>query len=308
MPAQKKPAVRWDEKFIVTAYQMAHEGETDRKIAEYLGVHEDNFHHWCAAHPGLRYALDQARNPPKNQHALQEYVYGVLPEHLQEVWDRIDFCHDSPSGYERAKALLGNRGDNALQHLFLYGLTKEHFDQAKVASMLGITPTKLKGWKQDDPEFAELLDYVHEAKGYFFEGHLVAKVAEGDTQAILHVNRTYNRDKYGDSVKVEKTVRGKVVHEHKHVHVNLGELKLSRECAEELMEKYLAKKREKENGVISTGAGAAQGALPPPDGSQGKAEARLQPPGQAAQGETQGGRSLGVGSADGCGEIGRAHV
>jgi hypothetical protein len=287
MAATRKAQVKWDERFIVRAYKLAEQGHTDAHIADELGVHEENFSRWVSQHPGLQLALHEARNPPKNPDALREYVYGVLPEHLQELWDRIDFCQDAPSGYERTKALLANRGDNALQHLFLYGLTKTHFDAAKVCSMLGISPAKMKRWVQDDPEFHELMEYVAEAKGYFFEGHLVGKVAEGDIQAILHVNRTYNRDKYGDSVKVDKTVRGKVTHDHKHlhVHVGLGELNLSRECANELMEKYLARKREKEN------AGNTPRALSGPGRQAGPIEVVDQKPsahGQAIEGRGEG--------------------
>ncbi len=308
---KQKPTVKWDERFIIRAYKLAEAGQTDAQIARELGVAKENFHRWVDAHPGLKLALQEARNPPKNPDALREYVYGRLPDHLQELWDRIDYCQDADSGYERARALLANHGDNALQHLFLYGLTRSHFNPSRVCSMLGIRKERLERWLKDDPDFAELLEYVHQGKGDFFEAALIGKVEEGDVAAILHVNRTYNKARgYGDSVKVEGRVGGKVSHVHSgrvenlHVHVGLGELQLSRECATELMEKYLAKKREKENGAAGAGHPGLAGQLPGLPAPPGPLARPGRPdPGAAAAGaprtvdEAGHGQPLGVGPA-----------
>ena len=207
---------KWDDTVYVKAYELAAAGESDAAIARACGVSGLTFAAWKKRRPALRDALERARAPgAPAQQTFRDYVYGALPQHLKELWDRLNACEGH--GAARVEHLLSPHGKAARQHLFLYALVHCDFDPSEACRRVNVSARTLEGWRRHDPEFAELCDEIHWHKGNFFEAALVARVREGDPACTIFANKTFNRARgYQDRVKVEQS--GKVEHEHTHAH------------------------------------------------------------------------------------------
>lgn len=213
----KGPRTKWRDEFYVAAYRYARSGMTDGQIADALGVSAETVKGWKADNPAFRDAIGQARGDgPDGQATFRDYVYAQLKPELRDIWDRIDYCEDSAEGWRRADAILERSGKTARQHLFLYALVHCSFNPSDACRKLHISRDTLNHWRDNDPEFTQLLDEIHWHKGNFFEAALVDRVMDGDVPSTLFANKTFNADRgYGERVE----------HKHEHHHHGLRNLK-----------------------------------------------------------------------------------
>lgn len=239
----RKALVRWDDRFYVEAYALAQQGLPDNAIAAAIGVSATAFWKWAKSKPALAEALKRARTStgPKGSGQFSAYVYKNLPPHLQQLWDRINLCDRTTSGYERMEHLFKEAGLRARQHLFLHAMIVTHFNWSEACRKVGISKATVDLWVRTDPDFPALVDEIHWHKKNFFESHLIERVAEGDVPSTIFANRTMNRDRgYGDTKQIEVT--GEVRHTHSHLQVVIDPEKLG--LSEEMTLALLEKLRE----------------------------------------------------------------
>ena len=234
MPTPRKPRSKvhnkWQPENYVKVYELARSGMADSAIALAVGYTAAGLLLAAKRDPAIRDALDRGRNGSDiSRHCdFRDYVYHRLPPHLQEVWDRINLCDDSPIGYVRTKALIDQQDTAGRQHLFLYALVASGFNTSDACRKLCIPYAAVKRWLEDDPEFSELMDEIHFHKKTFFQSHLIQRVAEGDPGCTIFANRTLNADwGYRETKTKETKHSGTVNHDHKHGHLHCDVTKLS---------------------------------------------------------------------------------
>ena len=153
------------------------------------------------------------RRDPGDEFTFHEYIYRHLSDDLRETWDQINECQDLDNPRERVEALLANHGIRGRQHLFIHALVTSCFNVSKSLRLLSISWSTYTSWRENDPDFLDLVNEINWHKDNFFEQALVGRVAAGDTNAIIHVAKTKLRDR-GYSEKLEIEVTGTVQHEH----------------------------------------------------------------------------------------------
>lgn len=225
----------------VTIYELARAGETEAKICETLNININSWQKWKQKYPAVKDAYQRghklAPNKQNPQNNFAKYLYGKLPSHLKGVWDRLELYAEIDDSSHKVDLLLEPHGTKAKQHLFVYALVKSNFSHAFACRATNISNATLQRWKHDDEGFRELIQEIHFHKGNFFEDALMAKVKEGDTSTILHVNKTYNKDRgYGDKLQIDHTGEVKVTHQHIHVHLQaIKELNLPIHLQEQVL-------------------------------------------------------------------------
>jgi len=199
----------------VTAYELARDGLSDAQIGKTLGVAGTTFRNWCKRRPALADAVARGRHQrdPGDEFTFHQYIYDHLPPKMRGLWEEIHECEELENGFERVEALLKNHGIRARQHLFLYALTQSMFNVSQSLRKLNIPRKHYENWRQNDPDFLELMDEIHWHKGNFFEQAFIGRVASGDTAAIIHGVKTKCRDRgYNDKIEIEHT--GTITNEH----------------------------------------------------------------------------------------------
>lgn len=228
----------------VTVYELARDGFSDNQIAKTIGVILNTLHTWCRQKPALADAIARGRgiNKKANTAVFHEYVYNHLSSDLRELWDKIHACEKEKNGVERVNALLKDQGRQTRQHLFIYALTQSAFNTSRALRMVGIPRRTFEQWCSRDPDFAELVDEIHWHKQNFFEQAFIARVAAGDTSAVIHAVKTKCRDRgYNEKIEIEHT--GTVKHQHT---IAINELDLDAET----LNKILIALRAKQNPAL----------------------------------------------------------
>lgn len=241
-PARKVP---WQDMFYLRAYELSMLGWTEKQICSDIGADLVTFKRWKEERPVLLAALERGKKKSKEKElGFAGYIYEQLPEHLKELWDRIDRCSHIEGGMLKAEALLEEGGKMARQHLFLYALVKSNFSQTKACRAVNVSKSMLDEWIETDPNFHELIQEIHWHKGNFFEEALIDKVKDGDAGSIIFANRTFNKDRgYGEKSTLELT--GNVNHNH----FNIDELELPLETRLIILD-AMKKKEELQNAQI----------------------------------------------------------
>lgn len=212
---------KWSDGHYVTAYEQARAGLSNTQIAKALGVNLVTLKAWLKRKKYLRRAIEKGRSLSlaTPDRSFADFVYGRLPQHLQELWDNLNRCDNRSLGVERIEALLENQGKTARQHLFVHALVASSFSKTEAMRVVNVTPRTVRLWIEEDPEFAELVDGIMECKKDFLEAGLMQLVAEGDSAATIFANKTLNRDR-GYNDKQEVVVQGGIEHNHHHhIHV-----------------------------------------------------------------------------------------
>lgn len=227
---------KWEDWMYVKAYEMARDGMTDTSIAKALGVSSALMTQWKRKKPLLRLFLEEARKGKELSNAsetYQDFVYKRLPENLKPLWNEIQACSNAPGGIRKMEAMLRQSGKRARQHLFIYALPACNFNMTEACRKVNISRDTLNAWILREPKFAEMIQFLHEAKKDFFEGALVKLVKQGNANATMFANKTFNRDRgYGE--KIQHEVSGTV--EHKHTMVNIEDLHLPLEFRKQLLD------------------------------------------------------------------------
>jgi hypothetical protein len=231
---------RWSADYYVDVYELARAGMPKKQLAKALGIDYRTLNRWMQIRPALRRAYERGfaksagHRDGEVQFSFKDYVYQHLPPNLQPIWDELMACEQEGNHQARIDGLLKDQGVRARQHLFIHSLVDSNFNTSRSLRRLGIPRRSFEDWRVNDPEFAELMDQIHEFKKDFFENAFIGRVAAGDTLAILHAARTQLRDR-GYNEKVELVMQ----HEHKHsleVDVQLEDLNLPLDVRRQVLE------------------------------------------------------------------------
>lgn len=193
-------------RFAVDIFAMAREGASDKVIAKQLGVGAPTLSNWKKKHPSVRYAFKKARKERKaNENTdWQAYVRGRLSKKLVPLWDKIVTFEREQNGYSRIEALLEGKGKRTRQQLLVYALLQTGFNLSKALRKVAISRRTFDEWRENDPEFIDLVGEIELVKKDFFEEGLVRLIRSGDSPATIFANRTVNRDRgYGESTEVK---------------------------------------------------------------------------------------------------------
>lgn len=149
--------------------------------------------------------------------SMRDFVYRDLPEDLQQYWDALDeSCEMSDDKFEIVDFLFTDEGLPARKALFIKALYAFGFKIHRACEFCKVTRATVEKWIEEDKEFRNLLHESEAAKGDFFEACLLNLCADGIPAAVIHANKTFNRNRgYGEKLEVNHT--GKVDHAHKHV-------------------------------------------------------------------------------------------
>ena len=225
-------------------YDMAKTGMGRDNIAQAVGVNPTTLKAWMKTHPEVEAAVRLGRGVARGPNATAEFfdfVYKRMSREQQELWDEmhaIDRDKDERHvARKKLEKLFRGRDTRFRQSMFLHALVKSNFNVSEACRMVNVPMGTVSTWGRD-PKFAKLMDEIEEHKKNFFENALVKKVKEGDTAAVLFVNRTKNKDRgYGD---------GKVEVEHTHTfrqNVNLDELDIPADRVREILDAVREKNR-----------------------------------------------------------------
>lgn len=231
----KRTLYKWKPIFLVHAYRLARAGFADSYIQQELKVSIQSFINWKKKVPELVEALEIARSERKTCSTFADYCLERMPEHLQEVWKRLEMLEKEENGVVQIEQMLSDSGKAVRQRLYIHALIACSFSPSRAGAKVGVDKRMLDGWIEEDPAFRELVEEISWHKGNFFEENLVELVSRGDTSATLFANRTWNKDRgYGNSLNVN--VKGKV--DVQHSVVDLAELMpfLTHETKLELLE------------------------------------------------------------------------
>ncbi len=248
---------KWNETYYVRVYELIKSGLSEAATADALGISLTTFIAWKSKHPALMDAITRARKSINNdrEECLADCIYNRLPTHLKELWERVNLCMSLENGISRAEALLQEAGRKARQHLFVYALAHTHFNLTESCRAVNISKRTLDAWISHDPDFSELLDEINWHKKNFYESALINAVKEGETTAIIHANKTYNRDRgYGEVIKLKGEIDHSHEHRHAHAHVDLDQLNLPLDTRREILNAIRKQKqlenKETENGTV----------------------------------------------------------
>lgn len=240
---------KFNPEFYVEIYELAKAGLNNTKIISHIGITTLTFKRWRRRYPAINVALRKARELANVNGTLtfRDFVYKRLPSHLQELWDRLEQSEKEKNGIKRVEALLRNVGKDARQHLFLFALTAKNFNVSEACRSLNMSRQTFEAWVTKEPDFCEMMDSIHQAKKDFFEGALIKKINQGDSFAIVHANKTVNRDRgYGEKVQVE--ISGTI--NHRHAVVPVDELDLPISVRKVIRDSLRAKKLEAIQGTV----------------------------------------------------------
>lgn len=221
---------KFKSRYYVQVYQLTLQDLPKPTVAKMMGISLGELDQWIKTKPTMKWAYQKAIEERKAHGNVasetKDWVYGNLSEEMREVWDRVEEAHQSKVPLNRIEALLKSHGAGVKKNLFLYALTTTNFNASKALTKLGLSKKTLDGWIRDDPDFATLVDEVQWHMKNYFESKLMRLVKKNDPQAILHVNKTKNRDRgYGEKTEVEVSHSGTVQNNHVHS-FDLSELKL----------------------------------------------------------------------------------
>jgi hypothetical protein len=209
-----------------------------------LGVTSASFRKWLEDNEALMDAYKRGRKrfTGDDSGGFIDYVYKMLPEKLQVLWDKIKGAKGKPG---EINFLLADKGDKVKKQLFMQAWCSCNFNPSRACQMINLSPSIYKRWLDDD-DFKELISQIDSHKKNFFEECLVKSAKAGEVAAILFANRTLNRDRgYGDKAELEIT--GNLNHRHQNV-LNFDELGLPIELQKQIMHYYRLHK-DKKNGI-----------------------------------------------------------
>jgi len=210
---RKKPGRKstFKDEYYVKAYRLAKSGLKDSGIARCLGIPEITFYRWMRTNPTFKSAIRDARKSEDGEaeeKSFADYVYNRLPRDLKAVWDRIrpDGEDTDEMCLEELEAILKARPVLFRKRLYIQALVHCNFNASEASRLTGVSKRVLDSWMHSDPDFKTLWKEIHWHKKNFFEACLVDLARRGDPGAIIHANKTLNRDRgYGEKVDIHTT-------------------------------------------------------------------------------------------------------
>ncbi len=204
----KLPAKYKDKKHVLLldVYELAKENKNDTEIWELLGITEGVWKN-IVKEEEVKYTLSKARMGISTRTGikLSDYSFGQLSDSQQKLWHRILKCENEDNYQTRIDGILQGHGEYARMNIFLYSLVHHNFHLSRAMRQVNCSARTMKRWREDS-DFIAMVDSIQKEKGDFFESCLIRKCKEGDSAAILFVNRTFNRSRgYNEKVEIEHT-------------------------------------------------------------------------------------------------------
>lgn len=232
----KDTRIKWKDTNYVKAYLLARDGLSDRGIAKAMGITSSTFTKWKGCREAFLNAIVTGRGSLKKDkntaHTFQDYVYDRLDPRLQGLWDQMHAWEESGDGVGRLEGMLKDEGKKVRQCLFLHALIKSNFNASEACRIVNVTYHTYKKWSLEDEGFHELVDEVLWHQQNFCEAALMSLVDQQDPGAVLFANRTLNRERYDDKLKIETS--GTVEHKHLHV-IAINDLDLPIEVRKQIL-------------------------------------------------------------------------
>jgi len=206
----------WKDEYYIQIYEMAKAGLSNRAIRLSLGVEHETFNRWLNRLPALREGLERARKEVEKVSGVEgfkKFCFGRLPRRLQKYWMKLEsFEKEAKETGSMARYRLPKQlGTRARMQIFLYAYMASNFCVTPACQKTGIAVATYQLWMNTEPEFAEILSKMLEAKKDFYESALMDLVKSGDASAIIFANKTLNKDR-GYSDKQEIEIQGNISH------------------------------------------------------------------------------------------------
>jgi transposase len=233
---------KWDQKHVISIYDLAKSGLSDTKIAEAIGVTKLTMVQWKKKKAEVADALRRGREARKNSQlatkTFQNYVYDRLSPKLKRLYDRIVNLDMEGNNTKLVERILEKRGLRVRQHLFVHAFIKNNFNATEACRFVNIQRDTFTNWCRTDEDFGALMGQMMEAKKDLFESKLIELVQAGDTNAVLFVNKTVNRDRgYGERQEHVHTHAGTITN----AHVDVRDLDLPLDTRLQLLQAMRAK-------------------------------------------------------------------
>lgn len=204
--------VWWDNRHYVTVYELARAGESKAGIANAVGAPSTREFELLVLRDGvLEDALKRGEAVREREtievKSYQEYIHDRLPPNAALVYEQLMAAESGDaSARQQAILLLEQAGEETKQRLFIHAL-HNCFLLRDACRLVGITEGQARAWARNDEGFAALVtDGLSGAKKDFWEAQLIKLGLAGDAKAIIHANKTLNRDRgYGERVEVNHT-------------------------------------------------------------------------------------------------------
>ncbi len=222
----KSNSSKWSYSLLVDIYILAKTGMSNVQITKALGITNPTWLKWKEKYPEIKDSLRKARDATTDggtAESFEQYVYRHLSTELKPLWDKlVTLKEEKTLSIEKIEDLLGGRGRQTRQRLFVHALVHSAFSTSKALEMVGVSKKRLDKWVEEDLGFRELLEEIQWHKKNFFEDQMLMLVKMGNPAAIIHANKSQNADRgYGDKLHIE----GNVNHTHTHFLVDVSKLK-----------------------------------------------------------------------------------
>ncbi len=219
MAAIKKTR-KWKPILLVKIYRLARLGVPEREMCAQIGISRKTLFFWKKEFPELREAFSMAAHELADGESMPAWMYKHLTPEMGTLWEKILIWSREEDGLSKVEMMLEDHGKKVRQQLFLYALCVCKFSCSRAMKKVLITKKELDKWLLD-PEFRDLMEEVEWHKGNFFEESLVKLVKEGNPQAVLFANKTFNKSRgYMARSEIDVNHSGMVMHGI----VDLGEL------------------------------------------------------------------------------------
>lgn len=216
MPA-KGTRPKFSNSYYIKAYELAKSALSNTEIANALGINKGTLKLWLKTDEAFRDAIRKGRQSVRGTEdtgvGFLDYVYGRLPKKIRRLWDRLQLAEKSKNPEKKIEALLAEKGKRTRQWLFVHALVVSNFSLPNALKMSYVSQGTWEGWRKSDPDFVEMVNFLHTMKKEWAEGCLLNLVAGGDTTATIFLNRALNPEK-GYNPKVQVHTTGKILHGH----------------------------------------------------------------------------------------------
>lgn len=214
-PKKQRGYTAWKPIFLVQVYRYAKAGLSDAAVCKALGIGKNTMLLWKKKRPEVAEALALAREESPEDPGFVSYFYSQMDPRLQRLWDHLTENEQLGGGARHVRAIMAGHSRKSQQGLYLQALVGSHFSPTRAMEKVGLYKRRLEEWKEQDPDFAELLAEIDWHKGNFYEESLHRLIEKGDTTATIFANKTYNRGRgYGTQATLDVNVSGSVQHTH----------------------------------------------------------------------------------------------
>lgn len=213
---RRRQLSRWRPILLLDAYVAAKQGATNEEIAKACDISWSCLKdRWLPTKPELREAIERGRAEAKKKptESFKDYMEERLSPKMKALYEEITYWTDHAEGPEKIEALLQPHGDKVRQNLWLHAMIESNFDAGAACKVVNISKRTIQRWTDEDPDFPALLDEINWHKQNFFENALIGLATMRDSKAVIHANKTLNRNRgYGERLDIKMS--GSVTHQH----------------------------------------------------------------------------------------------